>query len=68
MCKVKNFDLFFHKVFLVVELAEQCHSSLYPVFLRLVRGQFHAHHKVGGVTSGGEGPSAITCLVEGDGV
>ena len=34
----------------------------------LVRGQLHAHDKVGGVASGGEGPASVARLVERDDV
>ena len=52
----------------VVQLAEEGHAPLYPVLLWLVCGQLHAHHKVSGVSGGGESSSPVAGLVEGDGV
>ena len=34
------------------------------MFLGFVRGQFHAHHEIGGVSSGTECASSVTGLVE----
>lgn len=53
---------------LVVELAQQSHSSLDPVLLWLVCWQLHGHHKVSGVSRCGESASPVARLVERDGV
>lgn len=43
---------------LVIQLAEAGHPAVYPVFLRPVGGQLDGQHVVGGVSRGGQGPSA----------
>lgn len=48
---------------LVIQLAEACNPAVNPVFLRLVRRYLNGHDVVGGVASGGQGPSASTGLV-----
>lgn len=43
---------------LVIQLAEAGHPAVYPVFLRPVGGQLDGQDVVGGVSRGGQGPSA----------
>ena len=45
------------------ELREERHAAVDPVHLRIVRGDLHVHHKVGGVPGGGQRACARHDLV-----
>ena len=47
----------------VIQLTQTRHSTVDPVFLRLVGGQLDRQNIVGGVSRGGQGPSAGARLV-----
>lgn len=49
---------------LVIELAEQGHTTEDPVLLREVRGELEGKDKVGGVAGGGQGASSLAGLVQ----
>ena len=51
-------------ILLVIELTQQCHAPFYPVLLGLVCGDLNGYDKVSGVSSGGQGASSVTRLVD----
>lgn len=46
------------------ELAQQGHAAPDPVLLRVVGGQRHGDHEVGGMARGGQCPSPLAGLVQ----